>query len=114
MQQTASQNYQHAIETIHAARDPRMAAQYEEVEKMQSAVAALVEAGQSDTAVELLTDYAYKNAEDWYAYWLDLGDQLYSTYMFDRVNMNDADYPDWWQNILDNAPNRPVEETPAN
>lgn len=113
VQQTASQNYQHAIKTIHEARDPRMAEQYEEVEKMQNAVAALVDAGQSDIAVEMLTDYAYNNAEDWYAYWLDLGDQLYSTYMFDRINMNSAPYSDWWQGILDNAPNRPLEDVPA-
>ena len=110
VQQTASQNYDSAIETIHAARDPKLAEQYETVASVQKAAAALVEAGNSEAAVELLTSYACNNAEDWYEYWLELGDELYSTYMFDRVDMNEAKYPDWWTQILDNAPDKPVAE----
>lgn len=114
VQQTATQNYQNAIQEIYAARDPKMAEQYETVAAMQDAAAALVEAGNSKAAVELLTNYAYNNAIDWHNYWLEFGDELYGTYMFNRVNMKSTPWPDWWKEIMNNAPIRPVEETPAN
>lgn len=113
VQQTATQNYASAIQEIYAARDGRMAEQYKTVADMQAAAAALVEAGNSEAAIELLTNYAYNNAVDWHNYWLEFGDELYGTYMFNRVDMKAAPYPDWWQQILDNAPNKPVEETAA-
>jgi len=113
VQQTATQNYDSAIEEIYAARDGRMAEQYKTVADMQAAAAALVEAGNSEAAIELLTNYAYNNAVDWHNYWLEFGDELYGTYMFNRVDMKAAPYPEWWQQILDNAPNKPVEETAA-
>ena len=77
----------------------------------RSAAAALSNAGKGDEAVKLLTDYAYNNAIDWHNYWLELGDELYGTYMFNRVDMKRAAYPDWWSEILNNAPRRPVEES---
>ena len=111
MQQTATQNYDSAIEEIYAAGDPKMAEQYETVIAMQEAAAALSNAGKGDEAVKLLTEYAYNNAIDWHNYWLELGDELYGTYMFNRVDMKRAAYPDWWSEILNNAPRRPVEES---
>lgn len=111
VQQTATQNYDSAIEEIYAARDPKMAEQYETVIAMQEAAAALSNAGKGDEAVKLLTEYAYNNAIDWHNYWLELGDELYGTYMFNRVDMKRAAYPDWWSEILNNAPRRPVEES---
>ena len=44
--------------------------------------------------MKLLTEYY--NAIDWHNYWLELGDELYGTYMFNRVDMKRAAYPDWW------------------
>lgn len=113
VQQTATQNYDSAIEEIYAARDPRMAEQYETVKSMQAAAAALVEAGNTDAAIELLTNYAYDNAVEWHNYWLEFGDELYGTYMFNRVDMKQAPYPQWWKDILAGAPDRPVEEAAA-
>ena len=107
VQQTATQNYDSAIEEIHAARDPRMDTQYVVAAQMQEAAAALIEAGKTDEAVELLTSYAYNNAQEWHDYWLEFGDELYGTYMFNRVDMKQAPYPDWWKGILDNAPRKP-------
>ena len=109
VQQTATQNYQSAIKEIHAARDPKLEEQYETVAAKQAAAAALVEAGMADEAVELLTSYAYNNAQEWYDYWLELGDELYGTYMFNRIDMKQAKYPQWWSDILNAAPNKPVE-----
>ena len=113
VQTTATTNYDSAIEEIYAARDPKMAEQYETVVAMQEAAAALVAAGKNDAAVELLTNYAYNNAIDWHNYWLEFGDELYGTYMFNRIDMNKAPYPQWWSDILNNAPARPVEEAAA-
>ncbi|MEG2951055.1 MAG: C69 family dipeptidase [Clostridia bacterium] len=115
VQQTATQNYRSAIKEIHEARDGRMATQYLVAEQMQNAAAALIEAGQKDAAVELLTSYAYNNAQEWHDYWLEFGDELYGTYMFNRVDMKQAPYPDWWKDILNSAPRNPgfVEEEPA-
>ena len=113
VQQTATQNYQSAIKEIHEARDSRMDAQYIVASEMQEAAAALIEAGKRDEAVELLTTYAYNNAQDWHDYWLEFGDELYGTYMFNRVDMKAAPYPQWWQDILDNAPRNPGEADEA-
>lgn len=107
VQQTASTNYQSAIQDIHAARDDKMEMQYETAEVIQNAAAELVKAGNKDAAVELLTSYAYNNAVDWHQYWLEFGDELYGKYMFGRVNMKQAPYPDWWKEILDAAPRNP-------
>ena len=113
VQQTATQNYDSAIEEIYAARDPKMAEQYKTVADMQAAAAALVEAGNSEAAIELLTNYAYNNAIDWHNYWLEFGDELYGTYMFNRVDMKSAPYPQWWADILAGAPDRPADEEAA-
>ncbi|MEG1967072.1 MAG: C69 family dipeptidase, partial [Clostridia bacterium] len=112
VQQTATQNYRSAIKEIHEARDGRMATQYEIVDQIQKTAAALIEAGNKEAAVELITSYAYNNAQEWHDYWLEFGDELYGTYMFNRVDMKRAPYTDWWQGILDNAPRNPgfVEE----
>lgn len=110
VQQTAATNYMSAIEEIHAARDGRLSEQYVLVEQIQNMVAELVKAGKQEEAVSLLTNYAYNNAVDWHNYWLELGDKLYGEYMFGRINMKRAPYPQWWSDILDNAPMRPEEE----
>ena len=73
------------------------------------AAAALAEAGNSEAAIELITSYACNNAQDWYDSWLEMGDELYAKYMFDRVDMNEAKYPQWWSDVLDAAPDKPVE-----
>ena len=109
VQQTATQNYRSAIKEIHEARDGRMDTQFVVAAEMQEAAAALIEAGKRDEAVELLTTYAYNNAQEWHDYWLEFGDELYGTYMFNRIDMKQAPYPEWWQNILDGAPRNPGE-----
>ncbi len=109
VQQTASQNYQSAIKEIYAARDGRMADQYVATEEAQTKATELINAGKRDEAVELLTSFAYDNAVEWHDYWLDFGDELYGTYMFNRVDMVSQPYSDWWKEILENAPRNPVE-----
>lgn len=109
VQQTAATNYMSAIVDIHEARDGRLAEQYVVVEQIQNMVAELIKAGKQDEAIALLTNYAYNNAIDWHQYWLEFGDKLYGKYMFGRIDMKSAPYPEWWTEILNNAPKRPEE-----
>lgn len=89
-----------------------MAEQYKTVADIQAAATALIEAGNTDAAVELITNYAYDNAIDWHNYWLEFGDELYGTYMFNRIDMKGAEYPQWWKDIMDAAPRRPSRKNP--
>ena len=110
VQQIASINYRSAIEEIHAAREEKMNQQYEIVPQIQATAAALIEAGKEDEARELITTYAYWNAVDWHEKWLELGDALMGTYMWGRVDMASAEVPEWWTEIMNNAPRNPGDE----
>ncbi|NLB91079.1 MAG: dipeptidase [Clostridiales bacterium] len=113
VQQTATQNYRSAIKEIHEARDGKMANQYIVVDQIQATAAKLIEEGNPDAAIDLITSYAYNNALDWHNYWLEFGDELYGTYMFNRVDMKQAPYPDWWKEVLQSAPRNPGFEEEA-
>lgn len=84
--------------------------QYEIVPQIQATAAALIEAGKEDEARELITTYAYWNAVDWHEKWLELGDALMGTYMWGRVDMASAEVPEWWTEIMNNAPRNPGDE----
>ena len=97
VQQTATINYQDAIQTIHAERDGKMAAQYVSTKAIQQAAARLVEEGKEDLAIDLLTTYSCAQAESWHEEWKDLADQLISTYMHGNRNMKSPSVPEWWK-----------------
>ena len=97
VQQTATINYQDAIQTIHAERDGKMAAQYVSTKAIQQAAARLVEEGKEDLAIDLLTTYSCAQAESWHEEWKDLADQLISTYMHGNRNMSSPSVPEWWR-----------------
>ncbi len=104
VQQVARINYQNAIKDIAAFRDPIMEKQYETVNDIQEAAAALVEQGNSEAARALITAYAYSTAEKWHEDWLELGDQLLGRYMWGHMNMRAQPYSDWWNSIMNSAP----------
>lgn len=110
VQQAATSNYDYAIEIIKERRSERMAAQYEEVAKLQEEWAARIENGETDAVVAELTDYACKTAEEWYEIWLDLGDELMGRLMWDIVEFRNPGYSDWYKEVLNAAPMKPVEE----
>ncbi len=113
VQQIATTNYDYCIEIIHDRRDDRMATQYEEVAALQVEAAAMVEAGDSEGAVAMLTEYACANAEEWFEIWLDLGDELMSDVMWQSINMSHPGYSDWYTEIMNSASMKPVEEEVA-
>ena len=96
VQQTATINYQDAIQTIHEARDQRMTDQYVATKAIQQAAAEMVENGESELAVDLLTAYSTAQANTWHDLWKDLSDELISTYMHGNKNMSTPDTPAWW------------------
>lgn len=110
VQQAATGNYDYAIEIIKERRGERMEAQYEEVARLQEEWAARIENGETDAVVAELTDYACKTAEEWYEIWLDLGDELMGRLMWDIVEFRNPGYSDWYKEVLNAAPMKPVEE----
>lgn len=115
VQQTATSNYDYAIDIIHERRKGFMDEQYVKVPEIQAQAAQLIKDGKRDEALKLITDYACENAEKNFATWLKLGDELQGDLMWDIVNMKNPGYSDWWKEQLDieHAPLKPLEAAPA-
>jgi len=94
--------YNEAIQDIYQLRDPRMESIYKQTAALQEAAAVLYETD-PDTAIKLLSDFAYSTAVDWHETWLELGDELMGKYAFDRVRVQGPSYPDWWIDWLGRA-----------
>lgn len=111
VQQTATSNYDYAIEIIHERRKGFMDEQYAKVPEIQAQAAQLIKDGKRDEALALITDYACENAEKAYATWLKLGDELQGDLMWDIVNMKNPGYSDWYKEQLDieHAPLKPLQ-----
>ena len=90
-----------------------MAQQYEEVPQLQEKWAEMINNGQTEEAIAELTEYANNAANEWFEMWLDLGDELVSDLVWDRLNVDGriagGDYSEWYQNIMDSAEMKPVE-----
>ena len=99
VQQTATINYQSAIQDIYAARDPKMATQYQVTAAIQNQAAKLIKDGKKDQAVQLLTSYVTQTAEDWHEYWTELSNKLIAKYMFQQVNMKSATVSNEWKQL---------------
>jgi dipeptidase len=110
VQQIARINYQSAVQDIHAFRQPRMDAQYKIVDEIQNTAANLINQGKRAEAIDLLTSYAYTNAEMWHTDWLALGDQLLGTYMWGNKKMKTQTPNKWWSEIMSKAPIKPMEK----
>lgn len=104
VQQIARINYRSAIQDIHDFRNPRMADIYAQTEEIQTVAARLIRQGKTDTAINLLSSFAYNTAVEWKDQWLALGDQLLGTYMWGNKKMKTQGYSDWWKGIMKNAP----------
>ncbi|MCF0236967.1 MAG: hypothetical protein HUK24_00075, partial [Sphaerochaetaceae bacterium] len=92
-------NYQSAIQDIYAARDPKMATQYQVTAAIQNQAAKLIKDGKKDQAVQLLTSYVTQTAEDWHEYWTELSNKLIAKYMFQQVNMKSATVSNEWKQL---------------
>ena len=117
VQDTATRNYDLAIEKIYAAREERAAAIYAEVAELQEKWAAMINEGKKDEAIAELTKYANDTANEWFEIWLDLSDELISDTVWSRVNedgrISGGSYSEWYQNIMDSAEKKPVETEEA-
>lgn len=88
VQDQAARNYDYAIELIHERRAEKMAQQYEEVPQLQEKWAEMINNGQTEEAIAELTEYANNAANEWFEMWLDLGDELVSDLVWDRMNVD--------------------------
>lgn len=100
VQQTATINYDYAIDVIHGIRDPKMASIYKTTASIQDLAASMINVGMKDEAVELLTNYTTTVADDWHETWLALDKDLRSTLMFGNIDMKVPKASDWWTNIV--------------
>jgi len=116
VQDTATRNYDYAIEVIEERRDARMEEIFAEVAENQEKWAAMYNAGFEAEAVEALTDYACETAEEWFEIWKGLSNELISDLVWSRVNVDGrisgGSYSDWWKGLT-LGQRKPVEEPAA-
>lgn len=112
VQQICEINYQYAIQLIHRNRQEKMDGQYATVDALQNVAADLINAGQEEAAMKMISEYAYYNAIDWHDRWLALGDDLLHILMWGRINYSTAKTSTWWSNILKGQPMRDLEANP--
>ncbi|MEG2623131.1 MAG: C69 family dipeptidase [Clostridia bacterium] len=110
VQQTATINYDYAIKAINASRQERMGAQYDYVALLQEQAGAMIQGGNTDAAVKLLTDYACANAQSWYDLWLDLGDELLGDLMWGYVGYSRPEMSEWYHGMVENAGQKPLDQ----
>ena len=75
---------------------------YHQTAALQEAAGEIYE-NDPDTALQLISDFAYNTAVSWNKTWLELGDELMGKYAFDRVRLQAPLYPDWWIDWLTRA-----------
>lgn len=113
VQDTATRNYDYAIEIIHERRNARLETLYTEVAELQEKWAEMINNGQKDEAIAELTEYACTTAEEWFDMWRDLSDELISDTVWSRVNADGqiagGSYSDWWKGLTEGQ-RKPVEE----
>jgi len=100
VQQTATINYDKAIEVIHNLRDPKMAEIYKTTAAAQNLAASMINGGMEKEAVDFLTSYANLTATDWHNTWNILKKDLDSTLMLGNVDMKVPKAGDWWTEIV--------------
>lgn len=104
VQQIARINYQSAIKDIHEFRQPRMDMIYDLTEAIQEEAARLIENGKEETAKNLITNFAYDTATNWFDSWIGLGDELVGKYMWGHKNFSTQAYSPYYKAVLDSAP----------
>ena len=101
--QTKTQlNFMNAIKDVRAVRDPLIAEQYETTFAIQNAAAKLVNEGDTEAAIALLTSYSENQAKMWHELYKDLSVKLETKYWNERVGMRTGGVTEWWQkNVID-------------
>ena len=110
VQQTARINYESAIEDVRAVRDPKLESVYEQTAVIQEVAGEMIENGQRDEAVAMLTAFANSTANDWHKTYIDLDAYLRSKYMFGCTDMKVQTDPQWWTDIVNENLDNPRPE----
>ena len=110
VQQTARINYESASEDVRAVRDPKLESVYEQTAVIQEVAGEMIENGQRDEAVAMLTAFANSTANDWHKTYIDLDAYLRGKYMFGCTNMKVQTDPQWWTDIVNENLDNPRPE----
>lgn len=103
VQQLSTINFRDAIQRIREVRDPKMDEQYKFTAIVQDMAAKMIRKGDREGALDLLTWYSSQQAAMWRECYIDLGDELLSTYMHGNKNMGSADATDAWKAYVEKA-----------
>ncbi len=74
-----------------------METQYSVTSAIQEQAAKLIENGDKEEAISLLTSYSNQQAKWWHEAWKGLGDELISKYMHGNIDMRTSQPTEWWQ-----------------
>lgn len=102
VQMVATWNYQKAIQDLYAVREPLMAEQYETTFAIQNAAAKMINNGDKEGAIDLLTSYSTAQANMWLNTWKDLQNDLITKYMHTNTNMKVSTPTAWWTENVKN------------
>ncbi|WOL40021.1 hypothetical protein RAH42_12935 [Pyramidobacter sp. YE332] len=81
-----------------------MEADYVKAHEIQKQAAELIKNGQSDKALDLITDYACGNAVARHKGWNELGNRLFAKYCLNGTNMEYKTYPEEWSRLIWKGP----------
>jgi len=94
VQRLQTLSWKNVLSDIVEFRDPIMTAQYVETEEIQNQ-AALIYKENPDEAINLISNYAYSRANQWFNSWKELGNELFSKYWY-IYGTNASNLPEWW------------------
>lgn len=102
VQEAATINYADAIQVIRGIRDPLMEEQYIVTAAIQNQAAKMINDGDKEGAIELLTTYSDNQANMWFDIYGELSTQLLARYAVGRVGMVKATSADdaWWKSVV--------------
>lgn len=105
VQTAAMLNCDDALQVISAVREPLMTEQFETTFAIQNVAANMVNNGNRDAAIALLTTYQNGQFNMWFDLYADLAHELLARYANGRINFQavKATNPEWWNKVVDAA-----------
>ena len=99
VQEMTRLNFKSAIVDLNAVRQPHMNSLYTIVPEIQNAAARLYITNKQ-SAIDLLSQFAYKTAVSAFEMWTELGDFLLGKYALGYSAGNTANYPTWYRDLV--------------
>ena len=94
VQTIANLSWKNVLNDISDFRDPLMTAQFVETEEIQNKAATIYKKNPNE-AINLISNFAYDRADEWFNSWKDLGSELFSKY-WHIYGTSASNLPEWW------------------